>query len=175
MRKGELLSLQWWQVQSEPRPQIYLPAVKTKTRDDRWIPISGRLQLILDMRRCDPDGQEHPPTAYVFGDAVGHPAKSFKRAWERAVLVAHGHTPEYVMKPRSDGLKPLATAVLTSASRALLTAVDLNFHDLRREAGSRWLEGGVPLHTVRDWLGHTSVAQTSVVLGWVRSRGSTTR
>ena len=36
--------------------------------------------------------------------------------------------------------------------------------DLRREAGSRWLEGGVPLHTIRDWLGHTSIAQTSTYL-----------
>ncbi|HYB96410.1 MAG TPA: tyrosine-type recombinase/integrase [Vicinamibacterales bacterium] len=41
---------------------------------------------------------------------------------------------------------------------------DLHFHDLRREAGSRWLEGGVPLQTVRDWLGHTNVAQTSTYL-----------
>ena len=40
----------------------------------------------------------------------------------------------------------------------------MHFHDLRREAGSRWLEGGVPLHVVRDWLGHTSIAQTSTYL-----------
>lgn len=46
--------------------------------------------------------------------------------------------------------------------RAGLT--DLRLHDLRREAGSRWLDAGVPLHTVRDWLGHTSVAQTSTYL-----------
>ncbi|MEX2663810.1 MAG: tyrosine-type recombinase/integrase, partial [Vicinamibacterales bacterium] len=37
-------------------------------------------------------------------------------------------------------------------------------HDLRREAGSRWLDGGVPLHTIRDWLGHTNIAQTSTYL-----------
>ena len=41
---------------------------------------------------------------------------------------------------------------------------DLHFHDLRREAGSRWLDAGVPLQVVRDWLGHTSVAQTSTYL-----------
>jgi integrase len=41
---------------------------------------------------------------------------------------------------------------------------DLHFHDLRREAGSRWLEGGVPLQTVRDWLGHTNISQTSTYL-----------
>src|SRR5688572_10628299 len=38
------------------------------------------------------------------------------------------------------------------------------FHDLRREAGSRWLEGGVPLQTVRDWLGHANISQTSTYL-----------
>ena len=53
---------------------------------------------------------------------------------------------------------------LTAASRATLATIDLHFHDLRREAGSRWLEGGVPLHTIRDWLGHTSIAQTSTYL-----------
>jgi integrase len=42
--------------------------------------------------------------------------------------------------------------------------VDLHFHDLRREAGSRWLDGGVPLHVVRDWLGHTTISQTSTYL-----------
>lgn len=41
---------------------------------------------------------------------------------------------------------------------------DLHFHDLRREAGSRWLEGGVPLQVVRDWLGHANVSQTSTYL-----------
>jgi integrase len=40
----------------------------------------------------------------------------------------------------------------------------LHFHDLRRDAGSRWLEGGVPLHVVRDWLAHTNIAQTSSYL-----------
>ena len=41
---------------------------------------------------------------------------------------------------------------------------DLQFRDLRREAGSRWVEGGVPLQTVRDWLGHTNISQTSTYL-----------
>lgn len=35
--------------------------------------------------------------------------------------------------------------------------VDLSFHDLRRTAGSRFLQDGVPLHDVRDQLGHASV------------------
>ena len=38
-------------------------------------------------------------------------------------------------------------------------------------AGSRWLGGGVQLHTVRDWLGHSSIEQTSTYLkNTVRSK-----
>jgi hypothetical protein len=43
--------------------------------------------------------------------------------------------------------------------------VNFRFHDLRREAGSRWIEGGMVLHEVRDFLGHTKVSQTDTYLG----------
>jgi integrase len=131
-RRGELLSLQWWQVRLTPRPELVLPASKTKTRRDRVVPISSRLRAILELRRSAPDGSPQPPEAFVFGDEVGRPVASIKTAWRLACRRA-----------RID---------------------DLHFHDLRREAGSRWLEGGVPLQTVRDWLGHTNVAQTSTYL-----------
>ncbi|MEO8520057.1 MAG: site-specific integrase [Acidobacteriota bacterium] len=166
-RKGELLSLQWSQVKSSPKAELFLPASKTKTRRDRRIPISARLQLILDMRKMDPEGKEHSPAAYVFGNEVGDPIVTFKRAWERAVLKAHGVRPVYVVRTvQTEGgpARKVATAVLTPDSRAALRAINLHFHDLRREAGSRWLEGGVPLHTVRDWLGHANISQTSTYL-----------
>lgn len=41
----------------------------------------------------------------------------------------------------------------------------LHFHDLRREAASRWLDAGVSLGTIQRWLGHANVAQTSTYLG----------
>ena len=42
---------------------------------------------------------------------------------------------------------------------------DLHFHDLRREAASRWLESGVvPLHEISAWLGHTDIKTTSIYL-----------
>src|SRR5206468_2751458 len=123
--------------------------------------ISTRLAAILAMRRTDPEGNNHPADAYVFGNEVGEQAKTFKRAWERVVLVAHGHKAEYILQPaKVEGQKPIRTAVLTPESRANLRAINLHFHDLRREAGSRWLDGGVPLHTIRDWLGHANISQT---------------
>lgn len=41
----------------------------------------------------------------------------------------------------------------------------LHFHDLRREAGSRWMDAGVPLGTIQRWLGHHNISQTSTYLG----------
>lgn len=133
-RRGELLSLQWWQVKDLDglNPQLDLPASKTKTKRDRVVPISGRLKAILEMRRNDPAGEPQGPQAYVFGNEIGRRRGSIRTAWRLAC--------------RRAGI------------------VDLHFHDLRREAGSRWLEGGVPLQVVRDWLGHTNISQTSTYL-----------
>ena len=93
---------------------------------------------------------------------MGEQIGSVKRAWERAVLKAHGHRPGYVVK-QVEG-KAIKTAALDPESREALRRIDLNFHDLRREAGSRWLDGGVPLHRVQMWLGHSNIAQTSTYL-----------
>ena len=149
-RQGELLDLQWVDV-SVQRGVITLTALKTKASKDRVIPISSRLRMVLDMRRNAPDGEPHPPEAFVFGNTTGErtSAALIHWAWKTAVLKANG----YPGRPKTYGRE--------------YRAVDLRFHDLRREAGSRWLEGGVPLHKVRDWLGHSNVAQTSTYLAGV--------
>lgn len=173
MRRGEILSLQWKQVDGcaveqdknitwAPRAELVLPWMKTKTRRDRRIPISSRLKLILEMRRFDPAGKPHDEDRYVFGNAIGQQISDVGRAWETALLRAYSYAPSYVM--RQLGERTVKTANLSPESRKKLAEIDLHFHDLRREAGSRWLEGGVPLHTIRDWLGHTSIAQTSTYL-----------
>jgi integrase len=105
------------------------------------------------MRRFDPAGQPLPADAYVFGNEIGQRVKDIGRAFETAVLKAHGHKATVT-----------ATCNLTAEARAQLAAVDLHFHDLRREAGSRWLDGGVPLSVIKDWLGHGNISQTSTYL-----------
>jgi hyperosmotically inducible periplasmic protein len=66
-----------------------------------------------------------------------------KKSWETAVLKAHGHIPQWTKKNKA----------LTVESRAALDAIDLHFHDLRHEAGSRLLERGWALHHVQAMLG----------------------
>ncbi len=170
-RRGELLSLQWRQVRFEPKAEIFLSAQKTKTKRDRIVPMSVRLRAILDMRQAVQlaeleEGETVPGTAHVFGNELGEPVKGFKRAWERAVLKAHGHKPVYRSRVVGEGeaARKVPTAALTADSRATLRSIDLHFHDLRREAGSRWLDSGVPLHRIQKWLGHANISQTSVYL-----------
>ncbi len=45
---------------------------------------------------------------------------------------------------------------------------DLHFHDLRHEAGSRWLEGGMPIHHVKELLGHANIKTTDTYLNATR-------
>jgi len=80
-RRGELLSLQWHQVRFTPRAELFLPAVKTKTKRDRRVPVSSVLQAILERRQVDPAGERLPPDAYVFGDELGRQRASMKTAW----------------------------------------------------------------------------------------------
>ena len=93
-RLGELLSLQWSQVRRDEKDQarwIVLEGEKTKTAETRTIPIGPRLRAELDMRRHAADGEDHPPTAYIFGNQAGEQVSCVRRAWDTAVLKAHGH------------------------------------------------------------------------------------
>src|SRR5206468_7420984 len=74
---------------------------------------------------------------------LGRKSGNIKRAWETAVLKAHGYN------------KP---------SRAALRAINLHFHDLRHEGASRRHEQGWPLTHVQELLGHATIQQTSTYL-----------
>jgi integrase len=82
-RPGEILSLQWHDVDLETR-ELTIRAEKAKTRRARRLPISSRLLAILEMRRLDPTGKLFPLDAYVFGNQVGGRVKSIRTAWENA-------------------------------------------------------------------------------------------
>jgi integrase len=161
-REGELLSLQWADVSFE-RGEIVLRPERTKDREKRIIPISSRLREVLETRRHDPDGKDLPPAAHVFGDEIGRPVGSIRRAWQTAVLRAHGQKPVWIWK-RKGGPNEKGSTRLSPESESAYRAIDLHFHDLRHEGGSRLLEGGWPVHHVQHMLGHASLQQTSTYL-----------
>ena len=81
MRRGEILGLQWQHVKLT-QGIIELPASVTKTGISRAVVISARLASILEMRKTAPDGEEHGPEAFVFGNEGGEQVKGFKTAWK---------------------------------------------------------------------------------------------
>jgi integrase len=150
-RLGELLALQWRDVDLDRR-EIRIRGENAKDGDTRRLPISTRLAPVLDMARTDPAANRYPDSAHVFG-VLGQPVRTIKKAWETCVLRAHGHEPTWTQGGK-----------LSEESRAALRVVDLHFHDLRHEAGSRWLEAGWPLHHVKEMLGHANISQTDTYL-----------
>jgi integrase len=174
-RRGELLALQWRDVDLQKR-ELLVRAVEEgakKTGVGRRLPISGRLAAMLEMAKTAmettlkgalPKGVSDDyfkaalGLCYVFGDEAGLKVGSFKRAWETAVLKAHGHTPQWTKTNKA----------LTKESREALDAIDLHFHDLRHEGGSRLLEAGWPLHHIQHMLGHANLSQTSTYLNVTR-------
>ena len=102
--------------------------------------------------------QAFGPEDHVFGDEVGRRLHTTQKAWQTAVLKANGHTPRW--HPRTNKLQP--------ESQTIYQAVDLRFHDLRHEAGSRWLEAGMSIHHVKALLGHASLSTTDIYLNATR-------
>jgi integrase len=150
MRRGELLSLTWQDVDLDNRV-LTVRGETAKDSEVRLIPISSRLAGYLKMAKTAPEGCDYPPDAFVFGE-LGLRITSIKKSWETAVLKAHQIKPVWI------------NSKLSPECRAALRRIDLRFHDLRREAGSRWHEGGFQLHEVRDLLGHSNVSQTDTYL-----------
>jgi hypothetical protein len=73
----------------------------------------------------------------VFGDETGGRVQSIKKTWMATVLRAFGHQPTWVTgKPGQ----------LTPESRAALRAINLHFHDLRRQFACTLLESSAGLH-----------------------------
>lgn len=69
MRRGELLSLQWGDVDLV-RGELRVRAENAKSGRMREVPISPRLRGVLAMVEKGPDDKPHAPTAFVFGDDV---------------------------------------------------------------------------------------------------------
>ena len=88
-----------------------------------------------------------------------------------AVLDMARHDPAgYILGPEAyvfgsevgERTKSVKAAWLTACRKTGIR--DLHFHDLRHEAGSRFLEAGWPLHEVQYMLGHADIKTTSTYL-----------
>ena len=63
-----------------------------------------------------------------------------------------------------------ALRAISTAAKASMTGIGL--HTLRHSFATHMLEAGVPLHTVSELLGHSSVAVTGDVYGHISTEGA---
>lgn len=123
MRKGELLFLQWRQVDMDGR-RVWLEAADTKTSEPRMVPLSDDALAALGSRGAFRDAH-CPPSPWVFCHADGRRItdvkKSFRTACRRAGLEDF----------RVHDLRHTCAAWLVSSGRPLIEVRDMLGHTVR--------------------------------------------
>jgi integrase len=159
MRRGEMLELRFADIDWSGGVLV-LRGETTKSGKGRQVPIStARLRAVLEWLRLDGNGDDKADDTVVFSDETGNPVGSFRRAWENAVLKAHGIKPVWV-KGKPSGRKQRGWKELSAECKEAFVKIDLHWHDFRHEYASRLVDRGVPLSIVRDLLGHASIETT---------------
>jgi integrase len=150
VRRGEMLEIRVADVNLD-RGEIVLRGATTKSGKSRTVPISTlRLRSVVEWFLQDGAGHGKVSDAPLISNAAGEAIGTFRRAWEDANLLAHGHTPERVRK----------TGKLLHASQRALAEINLHWHDLRHEFASRLAERAGPITEIQRLLGHASVQTT---------------
>ncbi len=134
-RKGEILGLQWHQVDLERGIVRFDPGV-TKNDEPREIPLIGELWEMLHMLKARRD-RHYPDSPWVFS-RHGERIRTFKNAWEAAAVRAAKRCPSLWDQDRKK-------------ARRL-------FHDLRRTGVRNLVRAGVPERVAMAISGHKTRA-----------------
>jgi integrase len=155
MRKGEILSLKWENVDLR---HGFILLEKTKNGDRREIPINPTLRGVLQglQRRLD--------IPYVFYDSVtGKHFKDIKRSFSTALKNAEVEkcTKCDYQKAKSKAQKEVEHCPLCNSEIAVHKGIaDFHFHDLRHTMASHLVMAGVDITTVSRLLGHKNLTMT---------------
>jgi len=129
MRRSELLSLEWTNINLEKRT-AYLPATKNGTH--RFVPLSSlSADVLRNLAKSD--------SIKVFPITM----ETFKQAYVRAIARAKNYY--------------IADCIATGNTPCPKFMSDLRFHDLRHEGASRFFELGLNVMEVASITGHKSL------------------
>jgi integrase len=154
IRQGAMLKLNVGDVDLQ-RLRVRLRGSTAKGKVTHYIAINGKVLETIFTRAVGTDRKSDAP---LFLNSKGQrlTKTTLKKAWECAVLRAHGYEPKRV-RNRKDTKR---LGALTSDSREALQDINLHWHDLRGEFASRLVEKGVPLTEVSKLLHHRNVGTT---------------
>lgn len=149
MRQGELLGLTW--------ANVDLPASRAKVEQQLTRDGLGPLKTTASRRSV-------PLSGYVVTALREHRVRQLE-----ARLAAGTDTEDGLVFVTSEGLPLTGWVVLRDLHAALDRAglPRIRFHDLRHTAASLMLGEGIPLRTVMEILGHTTISTTADIYGHV--------
>jgi integrase len=159
LRRGEALALHWSDIDLT---NGYLTVRGTLTRTRAGLKISS--PKTERSRRTIPLVASTVATLVGVRDAQQAERKRAGSAWHEHHLVFSTETGSFV-DPRN-----AFRAITSAAKRAGLHRVGL--HTLRHTAASIMIEAAVPLKTVSEILGHTSIQVTGDIYGHVSTEGA---
>jgi integrase len=155
-QKGEILALQWPQVDLSERC-VRLEPGETKNDDARMIPLAPELYEVLKLQREIRD-QCYPESPWVFSRA-GNQIRNFRKAWDNAC--ERKQLEELCAKHRllSDGVNAELRERLKAAGVDVPANESANlFHDLRRTGVRNLVRAGVPERVAMMISGHKTRA-----------------
>jgi len=139
MRLGEVINLKWGNVNLEKkRIVVGDDNFMTKGRKQRYIPISNKLFILLS--------ELVKQKGKIIGILTGKDKKNFVFTKDNGFLFSA----DYVSKK------------FKKACIAAKTGNEIHFHSLRHSFASQLVMNGVPLYTVKELLGHTSITTTEI-------------
>lgn len=160
LRRGELLGLQWRDVKAAV---FALPAELTKTNTPRAVPITPRVRAVLDLRKYAPDGREHSPEAYVFGNEVGERVQSIRDQWTATTAAAHITGLHFHDLRREFGSRFLESGALPHQVRDALGHADLNTTDAYLSTSGIGLQ-----HAFRQFHQHRGTATKEALINTLK-------
>lgn len=152
-RRGEILGLQWSQVDMMERI-VRLEPGETKNDDGRTIPLAPELYEMLSIQKAGRD-QYFPESPWVFHRA-GKQIRNFRKAWDNACERHHLEALCVRSGLLSSGSNAKLRARLEAARVEIGTATEPAklFHDLRRTGVRNLIRAGVPERVAMMISGH---------------------
>ena len=142
MRKEEILSLQWPQVDLM-EGKISLRAEDTKNQESRVIYLEGELLEVIHFQRALRD-RKFPSSPWVFFGEAGERIKDFRGAWDTACIEAG------LCEPLTDD----QGHPVKNKKEEIVQVPNKLFHDFRRTAVRNMVRAGIPERVAMMVSGH---------------------
>jgi len=129
-----------------------------KSHESRTVPIPKSLLALLKTRKEKPQHDR-----WIFVNDEGNPDNHFLRKLKRIALKAGlncGQCQTVVTVGKYDNKK-----AVTVSCKNRPVCEHFYLHRFRKTCATRWQENGIPINTIRAWLGHKNLQTTQIYLG----------